>query len=69
MYISHFAIIHFILKLKISDRIGIKDLNLNFMVLFTILIISTFYISKILYNIIEKPGIDLGKKIIAKYSS
>ena len=68
MYISHFAIIHFIRISQVSERIGIRDFNLKFLFLFVLITLLTFLLSKILYYIIEKPGIDLGKWLLKRYS-
>ena len=66
MYLSHFAIIHIIVKSNLSDKIAINNLNLKFLIILLVVTLSSFLISKILYRIIENPGINLGKILIRK---
>jgi peptidoglycan/LPS O-acetylase OafA/YrhL len=67
IYILHFMVLEILISILRKTMFTFVELRiLKFFILFFICIIICFYLSKILSFIIEKPGINLGKKIIKK---
>ena len=65
IYILHFMVLEILNSvLRKNIFIFIELRILKFFILFLVCAIICFYLSKILSFIIEKPGINLGKKII-----
>lgn len=65
MYLIHFAILDFMLKINLADIIDNSNHHtINLMLRFSIALSVTFAISWILYNIIEKPMQKSGGKLI-----
>ena len=67
IYILHFMVLEILISALRKTMFTFVELRiLKFFILFFICVIICFYLSKILSFIIEKPGINLGKKIIKK---
>lgn len=67
IYILHFMVLEILISVLRKTMFTFVELRiLKFFILFFICVIICFYLSKILSFIIEKPGINLGKKIIKK---
>ena len=67
IYILHFMVLEILVSVLRKTMFTFIELRIiKFFILFFICVIICFYLSKILSFIIEKPGINLGKKIIKK---
>lgn len=62
-YLVHF-VFAFYLTEKISNKLSFVQADLRLIFVFLLIVTLTFFSAKVIYICIEKPGVNLGKKVI-----
>lgn len=64
MYLTHFVVLY-LMKVVFPEGFGLTE-NIDFFIAFVLITIATAGLSFGTYNLVERPGVRLGKKLVAK---